>query len=165
LFGRPSSTFDSLPSKMPQDPSDDLFVEDHGEDLHLFATVRIDWIGLPIDQALWVTNSGNLLNAVGVIECYHVRGFDELVHRPYKIFVDQWLPFKGFRQNTAYYYMTLLVFVLFEAFKATVTDLVVPETAYATTFQRRFIDVATNRQSTLTSVNPGGRGLSSTIDI
>ena len=38
--------------------------------------------------------------------------------------------------------MTLLAFVLFEAFKADVTDLVVPETAYATTLRRQFIDVA-----------------------
>ena len=99
-------------------------------------------MGLPIDQALREAGSGYLLDASGVIECYHGRGFDELVHRAYKDFVDQRLPFKSFRQNTAYYYMTLLAFVLFEAFKADVTDLVVPETAYATTFRRRFIDVA-----------------------
>ena len=53
-----------------------------------------------------------------------------------------WHPSKGFRQNTAYYYVTLLAFALFEAFKHDVTDLVVPETAYATTLRRRFIDVA-----------------------
>jgi hypothetical protein len=99
-------------------------------------------MGLAIDQALREAGSSYLLDASGVIECYHGRGFDELVHRAYKDFVDQRLPFKGFRQNTAYYYMTLLAFALFESFKADVTDLVVPETAYATTFRRRFIDVA-----------------------
>jgi hypothetical protein len=52
------------------------------------------------------------------------------------------LPFKGFRQDTAYYYLALLAFFLFEAFKDDVTDLVVPETAYATTLRRRFLDVA-----------------------
>ena len=67
---------------------------------------------------------------------------DELVHRAFKDFVDQRLPFKGFRQNTAYYYTALLAFALFEAFKADVTDLVVPAAAYATTFRRRFLDVA-----------------------
>ena len=99
-------------------------------------------MGSAIDQALREAGAGYLLEASGVIECYHGRGFDELVHRAYKDFVDQRLPFKGFRQNTAYYYMTLLAFVLFEAFKADVTGPVVPETAYATTLRRRFIDVA-----------------------
>jgi len=99
-------------------------------------------MGSSIDQALREAGADYLLDATGVIKCYHGRGFDELVHRAYKDFVDQRLPFKGFRQNTAYYYMTLLAFVLFEAFKADVTDLVVPETAYATTLRRRFIDVA-----------------------
>jgi len=35
---------------------------------------------------------GYLLDASGVIECYHGRGFDELVHRAHKDFVDQRLP-------------------------------------------------------------------------
>jgi hypothetical protein len=38
--------------------------------------------------------------------------------------------------------MALLAFALFEAFKSDVTDLVVPETAYATTLRRQLIDVA-----------------------
>jgi hypothetical protein len=99
-------------------------------------------MGQPIDQALIEADADHLLEPVGIIEFYHGRGFDELVHRAYKDFFDQRLPFKGFRQNTAYYYMTLLAFALFEAFKADVADLVVPETAYATTLRRRFIDVA-----------------------
>lgn len=99
-------------------------------------------MGLPIDQALIDAGSGHYLEAAGIIEAYHGRGFDELVHRAYKDFVDQRLPFKGFRQNTAYYYLTLLAFMLFEAFKADVSDLVVPETAYATTLRRKLIDVA-----------------------
>jgi hypothetical protein len=99
-------------------------------------------MGTPIDEALQQAEAGHLLEASGVIECYHGRGFDELVHRAFKDFVDQRLPFKGFRQNTAYYYMALLAFALFEAFKADVTDLVVPQTAYATTLRRRLLDVA-----------------------
>jgi hypothetical protein len=99
-------------------------------------------MGAPIDEALRKAGAGHLLQAAGVIECYHGRGFHELVHRAFKDFVDQRLPFKGFRQNTAYYYMALLAFVLFEAFKADVTELVVPETAYATTVRRRLLDVA-----------------------
>jgi len=99
-------------------------------------------MGTSIDQALRDAGAEHLLDVSGVIECYHGRGFDELVHRAYKDFVDQRMPFKGFRQNTAYYYTTLLAFALFETFKADVTDVVVPETAYATTFRRRFLDIA-----------------------
>ena len=99
-------------------------------------------MGQPIDQALLEAGAGNLLEPTGIIESYHGRGFDELVHRAFKDFIDQRLPFKGFRQNTAYYYIALLAFALFEAFKADVTDLVIPETAYATTFRRQFVDVA-----------------------
>jgi hypothetical protein len=99
-------------------------------------------MGAAIAEGLRDAGAGHLLEASGLIECYHGRGFDELVHRAFKDFVDQRLPFKGFRQNTAYYYTALLAFALFEAFKADVTELVVPETAYATTFRRRFLDVA-----------------------
>lgn len=99
-------------------------------------------MGSPVDQALVDAGAGHYLEAAGIIKSYHGRGFDELVHRAYKDFVDQRLPFKGFRQNTAYYYLTLLAFMLFEAFKADVSDPVVPETSYATTFRRRFLDIA-----------------------
>jgi len=99
-------------------------------------------MGLAIDQALVDAGAGHYLEATGIIEAYHGRGCDELVHRAYKDFVDQRLPFKGFRQNTAYYYLTLLAFMLFEAFKSDVSEPVVPETAYATTLRRKLIDVA-----------------------
>jgi hypothetical protein len=99
-------------------------------------------MGSPIDQALQEADAGYLLEASGIIQSYHGRGFDELVHRAFKDFVDQRLPFKGFRQNTAYYYLALLAFALFEAFKVDVTVPVLPETAYATTLRRRIIDVA-----------------------
>lgn len=99
-------------------------------------------MGMGIDEALREAGAGHLVGAEGLIECYHDRGLDELVHRSFKDFVDQRLPFKRFRQNTAYYYTALLAFALFEAFKADVTDLVVPKAAYATTFRRRFLDIA-----------------------
>lgn len=99
-------------------------------------------IGDPIDDALEAAGYGRLLEPAGIVECYHGRGFDELVHRAFKDFFDQRLPFKGFRQNTAFYYTALLAFALFESFKADVCDPVVPTTAYATTFRRRFLDVA-----------------------
>jgi len=98
--------------------------------------------GGPIDEALVAAGHGHLLSAAGIIQCYHERGCDELVHRAFKDFIDQRLPFKRFRQNTAFYYTALIAFALFESFKADVTDPVIPATAYATTFRRRFLDVA-----------------------
>lgn len=99
-------------------------------------------IGDRVDDSLVAAGYGHLLTPAGIIECYHDRGFDELVHRAFKDFFDERLPFKGFRQNTAFYYTALLAFALFESFKADVTDPVVAATAYATTFRRRFLDVA-----------------------
>ena len=99
-------------------------------------------MGGPLDEGLIEAGAGDLLEAANIIACYHGRGFDELVHRAFKEFVDQRLPFKGFRQNTAYYYTALLAFALFEAFKADITAPVVPETAYANTLRRSFLDVA-----------------------
>jgi len=52
------------------------------------------------------------------------------------------LPFKGFRQNTAFYYTALIAFALFETFKVDVCDSVVPVTAYPTTLRRSLVDVA-----------------------
>jgi hypothetical protein len=99
-------------------------------------------MGSLLDEALREAGAEDLLVAEGVIECYHGRGFDELVHRALKDFVDERLPFKGFRQNTAYYYTALIAFALFEAFKSDVSAPVIPVTAYATTFRRRLLDVA-----------------------
>lgn len=99
-------------------------------------------MGSAIDEALEEAGAGHLLEASGLVELYHGRGCDELVHRAFKDFVDQRLPFKGFRQNTVYYYLALVAFALFEAFKADVSGLVVPATAYATTVRRRLLDVA-----------------------
>lgn len=99
-------------------------------------------MGAKIDAMLREAGRGDLLAANTLIECYHGRGFDELVHRALKDFIDEQLPFKGFRQNTAFYYTALIAFALFEAFKADVSDPVVAVTAYATTFRRFLVDVA-----------------------
>lgn len=99
-------------------------------------------MGGSLDEALREAGFGPLLECTGIVECYHDRGSDELVHRAFKDFVDQRLPFRGFRENTAYYYFALLAFAIFEAFKVDVSEPVLPTTVYATTFRRRFIDVA-----------------------
>jgi hypothetical protein len=65
-----------------------------------------------------------------------------LVHRALKDFMAEQLPFKGFRQNTVFYYTALIAFALFEAFKADICASVVPVTAYPTTLRRSLVDVA-----------------------
>lgn len=98
--------------------------------------------GGKIDAMLREAGAEDLFDAAALIECYHGRGFDELVHRALKDFIDEKLPFKGFRQNTAFYYTALIAFALLEAFKSDVTDPVIAITAYPTTLRRSLIDVA-----------------------
>jgi len=77
-----------------------------------------------------------------IIEAYHDRGRDELVHRALKDFGTQTLPFKRFNANAAYYYIMLLTFFLYESFKRDVCHRAVPVACYATTFRRMVIDNA-----------------------
>jgi hypothetical protein len=98
--------------------------------------------GDKIDDLLRDAGYGNLLDVASLIGCYHGRGFDELVHRALKDFMAEQLPFKGFRQNTVFYYTALIAFALFEAFKVDVCNSVIPVTAYPTTLRRSLIDVA-----------------------
>lgn len=98
--------------------------------------------GGAIDIMLREAGAADLLAPATLIGCYHGRGRDELVHRALKDFIDEQLPFKRFQQNHAFYYMALIAFALFEAFKADVTAPVVAITAYPTTLRRSLIDVA-----------------------
>ena len=99
-------------------------------------------MGETIDDLL--TNAGrhDLVGAEKVIECAHGRGRDELVHRAFKDFGHEELPFKRFAPNAAYYYTMVLAFFLFETFKEDVCSGVIPMTAYATTVRRNLIDIA-----------------------
>jgi hypothetical protein len=78
----------------------------------------------------------------GLIKLYHDRGCDDLVPRALKDFRDERLPFKRFAMNAAFYYVMLVAFFLFEAFKRDVTGEVVPVESYATRLRRRVLDVA-----------------------
>jgi hypothetical protein len=64
------------------------------------------------------------------------------VHRAFKDFGSEELPFTHFVHNSAYYYTMLLGFFLLEAFKEDVSEPVVPVTAFPTTLRRRLVDVA-----------------------
>jgi len=99
-------------------------------------------MGQKIDDLLAKVGLKTLLNAEKIIECSHSRGRDELVHRAFKDFGHEELPFKRFAPNAAYYYTMVLAFFLFEAFKEDVCSPVVPVAAYATTVRRKVIDCA-----------------------
>ena len=98
--------------------------------------------GEEIDEQLICAGQIGKTTAQGVIALAHGRGCDELVHRGFKDFGHEELPFKRFAPNAAYYYLMALAFFLFECFKEDVCAGVVPVTAYATTVRRTVIDFA-----------------------
>ena len=73
---------------------------------------------------------------------YHNRGCDELVHRALKEFRAEALPFKRFAPNAAFYYVMLLAFFLYEAFKEDVCGDALDVSSYVTRMRRRVIDIA-----------------------
>ncbi len=99
-------------------------------------------VGEAIDEQLTRAGHGGKMTAEGVIALAHGRGCDELVHRGFKDFGHEELPFKRFAPNAAYYYLMAVAFFLFECFKEDVCAGVVPVTAYATTVRRKLIDIA-----------------------
>ena len=98
--------------------------------------------GQAVDRHLEQAGLEYLFNAEAVIHSYHQRGADELVHRAFKDFAFEELPFLRFPPNAAFYSMMLLGFFLFEAFKEDVTEPVVPVSAYPTTLRRKVVDIA-----------------------
>jgi hypothetical protein len=95
-----------------------------------------------IDEQLTAVGATEKMTAHGVIALAHGRGCDELVHRGFKDFGHEELPFKQFAPNAAYYYLMAVSFFLFESFKEDVCSGVVPATAYATRVRRTVIDFA-----------------------
>lgn len=85
---------------------------------------------------------GRYLKSDMIIESYHQRGRDELVNRALKDFGTERLPFKRFTPNTAFYYIMLVSFFLYESFKEDVGEVVLKVTSYATTLRRIIIDTA-----------------------
>lgn len=95
-----------------------------------------------IDELLRDEGRADLLAAQEIINLYHHRGADELIHRAFKDFADERLPFQRFSPNRAYYFVALVAFFLYETFKEDVCGEVVPLTAYPTTVRRRVFDQA-----------------------
>lgn len=99
-------------------------------------------MGQTVDRCLEQAGLDVLLDAEAIIHSYHQRGADELIHRAFKDFGFEELPFLRFPPNAAFYGMMLLGFFLFEAFKEDVTEPVIPVTAYPTTLRRQVVDIA-----------------------
>lgn len=109
------------------------------EDTILYTNIGM---GQKIDELLVKAGQGKLLKAENIIECAHSRGRDELVHRAFKDFGHEELPFKKFAPNAAYYFTMALAFFLFEMFKEDVCSEIIPVVSYATTVRRKLIDIA-----------------------
>lgn len=77
-----------------------------------------------------------------IITCHHLRGADELPHRALKDFASQTLPFERFHPNAAFYYLMLIAFFLYEAFKRDTLKDILPITSYPTTVRRLMVDFA-----------------------
>ena len=99
-------------------------------------------MGAVIDAQLYRIGEEKLMTPRGMIEVYHGRGCDELVHRALKDFGNEQLPFKRFYQNAAFYYTMLIAFFLYESFKEDVCSPIVTISSYATTLRRRILDIA-----------------------
>jgi hypothetical protein len=99
-------------------------------------------VGEAIDEQLTRAGQTEKMSARGVIALAHGRGCDELVHRGFKDFGHEELPFLRFAPNAAWYYLMAVGFFLFECFKEDVCAGVVPVTAYATRVRRTVIDCA-----------------------
>jgi hypothetical protein len=99
-------------------------------------------MGQAIDKQLSRAGEEKMMTPIGMIETYHGRGCDELVHRALKDFRNEELPFKRFHQNAAFYYTMLIAFFLYETFKEDVCTPVVAVSSYATTLRRKILDVA-----------------------
>jgi hypothetical protein len=118
---------------------DQLVIDFARDDTIMYTNIGM---GQPIDGLLADAGLVSLCNAEAIIEYSHSRGRDELVHRAFKDFGHEKLPFKRFAPNAAYYSMMVLAFFLFEAFQEDVCTGIVPAAAYPTTVRRTIIDVA-----------------------
>jgi hypothetical protein len=77
-----------------------------------------------------------------IINTCHLRARDELVDRAFKEFGTEHVPFQLFASNSAYYYLMVIAFFLFETLKQDMDSPVIPVTWYPTTFRRRCLDIA-----------------------
>ncbi|MDP8321570.1 MAG: IS1380 family transposase [Candidatus Stygibacter australis] len=78
-----------------------------------------------------------------IIKEYHKRGNDELCNRAFKDFATREnLPFQGFDQNQAFYYLLVLSHVLLQSYVKDICYDIIDRNSYPTTIRRRLIDFA-----------------------
>jgi DDE family transposase len=78
-----------------------------------------------------------------IIKEYHKRGSDELCNRAFKDFATREnLPFQGFDQNQAFYYLLVLSHVLLQSYVKDICYDIISRNSYPTTIRRRLIDFA-----------------------
>jgi hypothetical protein len=98
-------------------------------------------MGYAVDGQLKAAELDWLLQADGVIDCFHDQGRGELTFRSFKDFGSEELPFQGFKQNAAFYHCMVLGYNLYQAFKEDVCPEVVSASSYPTTLRRKVIDI------------------------
>jgi len=99
-------------------------------------------MGEAIDEILHQVGRDDLLEAEPILRMAHGRGRDELVHRAFKDFGFEELPFKRFAPNAAFYYTMAVAHFLYECFKEDACEGIIPVQSYANTFRRKVIDTA-----------------------
>ena len=99
-------------------------------------------MGRTIDDRLAEANTEVGVSCEDIIDLAHGRGAEELTHRHLKEFGWSQLPFQRFESNMGFYYVMVMAFNLFEAFKHDIGTNVFPTGAYPTTIRRRWLDVA-----------------------
>jgi len=103
----------------------------------IITNIRSDTVGDDMPEEVI-----RLADPAEIIALYHTRGSAELVFRSLKDFGFEKTPFRRFPPNAALYYMMLVAFFLFEAFKEDALAPVIPLGSYAGTVRRKFIDIA-----------------------
>ena len=95
------------------------------------------------DDKLKEAGGENYFSASSIIGLSHQRGADELINRSIKeLATKEQLPFERFGMNRAYYFMLVISYFIFEAYKRDVTADVIPISSYPNTFRRKLIDFA-----------------------
>ena len=97
-----------------------------------------------LTRQLTQAGGGEYLQAAAIVKLAHQRGEAELLHRNFKEFGFQQMPFKRFTSNEAFFYTMVLSFNLYESYKWDVCREtgIVPLTCQPNTFRRRLIDFA-----------------------
>jgi hypothetical protein len=84
----------------------------------------------------------NPSSSVFLIQTMHNRAKDELVNRAIEDFGTAQMPFKRFQPNSAFFYVMILSYLIFTAFKEDIGKDQPIIRMYANSFRRRFIDFA-----------------------